>query len=258
MVKLSRHRVLIAGVLSPMAAVALSICIGYYAEHWSRHFPASLSAILPAMIICTAMPFLTTLFLAAKAYHRRTLCLSGKIGLAIAALSLIVPVWAGYTQFIFWRRSQSTKLHDVPAPIFSTLDLNGMNHSLSDEKGKVVLVNVWGTWCGSGRAEMPELDRLYREHKDEGLVVFGLSDEDVATQEKCLEKIPVSYPLLTYKGQIPAFYRQIAAYPTTFLIDRQGKLQRGVSGVRRPVVEMFSRSRSKLHPFGGIPESKTS
>jgi cytochrome c biogenesis protein CcmG, thiol:disulfide interchange protein DsbE len=121
-------------------------------------------------------------------------------------------------------------LQNVPAPAFSTLDLDGVNQSLSEQKGRVVLVNVWATWCTSCRAEMPELDKLYREHKAEGLVVFGLSDEDAATQRKCREKIPVSYPLLTYKGQIPALYRQVAAYPTTFVIDRQGKLQRGVEG----------------------------
>jgi thiol-disulfide isomerase/thioredoxin len=49
-------------------------------------------------------------------------------------------------------------LQNVPAPAFSTLDLDGVNRSLSEQKGKVVLVNVWATWCGYCRAEMPELD----------------------------------------------------------------------------------------------------
>ena len=72
---------------------------------------------------------------------------------------------------------------------------------------------------------MPNLDRLYRERKDEGFIVFGLSDEDVAVQRKFLERIRVSYPILTINGQIPHLYRDIARYPAIFLIDPRGKLQ---------------------------------
>jgi peroxiredoxin len=72
---------------------------------------------------------------------------------------------------------------------------------------------------------MPKLDHLYQEHKKQGLVVFGLSDEDPATQRKGLTKVPVTYPLLTYDGQIPSLYRYVAGYPTTFVIDRRGILQ---------------------------------
>jgi peroxiredoxin len=80
---------------------------------------------------------------------------------------------------------------------------------------------------------MPQLDRLYQEHKKQGLVVFGLSDEDPATQRKGLAKVPVTYPLLTYDGQIPGLYRYVARYPTTFVIDRRGILQPASSGALR-------------------------
>jgi peroxiredoxin len=227
---LSRYRVLIAGILAPFLAVVALVCISYCAEHWGAYFPVYLIPL--AMLVGTALPFLITVALARRNYRREMLFLSGKIGVGVAALSLVLPAWAGYGAFFQWRASRNLALQNVPAPAFSTLDLDGMTRRLSDQKGKVVLVNVWGTWCSYCRDEMPELDRLYREHKDEGLVVFGLSDEDAATQKKCLQKIPVSYPLLTYKGEIPALYRQVAAYPTTFLIDRQGNLQRGVGAFR--------------------------
>jgi thiol-disulfide isomerase/thioredoxin len=206
------------------------VCISYYAEHWNARFLAPLNAILLAMVVGTALPFLITLVLATKDYRRQMLSLSGKIAVVVAAVSLIFPAWAAYRSFVLWRASRNVMLQDVPAPAFSTLDLDGVNRSLSEQKGKVVLINVWATWCSYCRAEMPELDQLYREYKDQGLMVFGLSDEDAPIQRKCLEKIPVAYPLLTYKGEIPAIYRQVAAYPTTFLIDRQGQLQRGVEG----------------------------
>jgi peroxiredoxin len=230
MSRLSRYRVPIAGILSPFGAVAVVVCIGYYAEHWSARFRAPVNAILLAMVVGTALPFLITVVLATKDYRRQMLSLSGKIAVAVAAVSLIFPAWAAYGSFVLWRASRNLTLQNVPAPAFSTLDLDGVNRSLSEQKGKVVLVTVWATWCGYCRAEMPELDQLYREYKDQGLMVFGLSDEDAPTQRKCLEKIPVNYPLLTYKGQIPAIYRQVAVYPTTFLIDRRGQLQPGIEG----------------------------
>jgi len=72
---------------------------------------------------------------------------------------------------------------------------------------------------------MPKLDRLYRERKDQAFIVFGLSDEDADLQRKYVEKVPVSYPLLTLRGEVPHLYRDIARYPAIFLIDRQGRLQ---------------------------------
>jgi thiol-disulfide isomerase/thioredoxin len=92
-------------------------------------------------------------------------------------------------------------------------------------EGEVVLVNIWATWCGPCREEMPKLDRLYRERKDHGFIVFGLSDEDVDLQRKYLEQVLVSYPLLTVSGEVPNFYRDIARYPAIFLIDRRGRLE---------------------------------
>ena len=116
-------------------------------------------------------------------------------------------------------------MRDVAAPPFDTTDLDGRPQSLGNQKGKVVLVNIWATWCGPCKSEMPKLDRLYRERKDQGFIVFGLSDEDVAVQRKFLERIGVTYPLLTINGQIPSLYRDIARYPAIFLINRSGKLQ---------------------------------
>ena len=123
------------------------------------------------------------------------------------------------------RQSRNLALRDVTAPLFDTPDLLGKTQRLADEKGKVVLVNIWATWCGPCRQEMPKLDRLYRERQSQGFIVFGLSDESVDQQRKFLEHVPVSYPLLTVSGSIPSLYRDIARYPAIFLIDRQGRLQ---------------------------------
>src|SRR5437762_13826441 len=73
--------------------------------------------------------------------------------------------------------------------------------------------------------EMPKLDQLHRTRQQQGFVVFGLSEEEVSLQRKFAEQVPVSYPLLTLKGELRSIYRDIARYPAIFLIDRRGQLQ---------------------------------
>jgi peroxiredoxin len=72
---------------------------------------------------------------------------------------------------------------------------------------------------------MPALDRLYRERKDRGFVVLGMSDESIASQKRFLKEVNVSYPLLALTRDVPSLYRDIARYPELFLIDRKGRLQ---------------------------------
>ncbi len=143
----------------------------------------------------------------------------------MALLSLGL-VWKPVTDGILRvKQSRNLALHDVAAPLFNTTDISGNPQRLANHQGEVVLVNIWATWCEPCRTEMPKLDKLYRERKTEGLIVFGMSDESIETQQKFLQQVPVSYPLLLSTGQVPSLYRDIARYPAIFLIDRQGRLQ---------------------------------
>ena len=223
--KLSKLRVLISGILSPLAALVLYALVYSTLTRISADRERDWLFRLSLSTLAMTLPFLVTLALAIKDVRRHALSLSGKIGLAIAILSLSLawnPVSDGITR---WRQSRNMAMRDVPAPAFDMPDLDGRTQRLEDQKGKVVLVNIWATWCEPCKSEMPKLDRLYRERKDQGFVVFGLSDEDVAVQRKFLEQVGVTYPLLTINGQVPSLYRDIARYPAIFLIDRGGKLQ---------------------------------
>ncbi len=223
--KLTTYRVFIAGILSPLAAIFLYGLTYATLTRFSRDLEKDWLLRLSLSTLTMAVPFLLTLALALKDRRRQALSVSGKVGLAIAIFSLGLagkPISDGITRS---KQSRNMALRDVAAPAFDTPDIAGKMQHLSDQKGKVVLVNIWATWCGPCRAEMPELERLYQARKEQGFIVFGLSDESSDVQRKYLEQVPVSYPLLTFAGGVPSLYRDIARYPAIFLIDRQGRLQ---------------------------------
>ncbi|MFI5058944.1 MAG: TlpA family protein disulfide reductase [Candidatus Acidiferrales bacterium] len=225
MSKLYKYRVLISGILSPPAALFLYALVYTTLTRASADRDKDWLFRLSLSTLAMTVPFLFTLALAIKDRRRQALSLSGKVGLALAILSLGLawnPASDGITRS---KQSRNLAMRDVAAPPFDTLDLLGKTQRLGDHKGEVVLVNIWATWCGPCRNEMPMLDRLYRERKQQGFIVFGLSDEGVDVQRKFVEQVPVSYPLLTHSGEVPNLYRDIARYPAIFLIDRRGRLQ---------------------------------
>jgi len=225
MTRPSKYRVLISGILSPIAAVILYVLVYSVLTRFSTDLEKDWLFRLSLSTLVMAVPFLITLTFAVTDRGRNTLHKSGKIGLAIAILSLGLawkPVSDGIARS---KQSRNMAMRDVPAPPFETLDLSGKTERLGDHQGQVVLVNIWATWCVPCREEMPKLDRLYRDRQQQGFIVFGLSDEDVDVQRKFLQHVPVTYPLLTLNGKVPNIYQDIARYPAIFLIDRQGRLQ---------------------------------
>lgn len=223
--KLSKYRVLISGLLSPLAALFFYALVYAALTRSSADIEKDWLFRLSLSTLAMTVPFLATLALAIKDRRRHGLSLSAKVGLAIAILSLGLawkPVSDGVTRS---KQSRNMAMRDVAAPPFDTVDILGKNQRLGDHKGEVVLVNIWATWCEPCRNEMPKLDRLYQVRKGRGFIVFGLSDESVNVQRKFWEQVPVSYPLLTLKGEVPNLYRNIARYPAIFLIDREGRLQ---------------------------------
>lgn len=226
MAKLSAYRVLIAGILSPLAAAFLGIVVYSKLTQASADPDKDFVFRLSLTALAMAVPFIVTLALAIRDRCHNALTTSGRIGLTLAILSLAltwVPIRGGIARA---RQTRNLALQNVTAPPFDTVDLFGKRHRLEDHAGKVVLVNVWATWCAPCRKEMPELDRLYQERKEKGLMVFGLSTEALDVQRKFVgELLSVSYPLLTQEGAVPDIYRTTARYPANFLIDREGRLQ---------------------------------
>lgn len=119
------------------------------------------------------------------------------------------------------------------APNFSW-EQNGKPISLSDFKGRVILLNIWAQWCGPCKQEMPFLSQIYDEYKDKGLVIIGVSIDkanDRAKLESYLQSNPVSYLIVNdVKGDILKEYPapdgsdMINVFPTTFIIDKKGEI----------------------------------
>jgi peroxiredoxin len=107
---------------------------------------------------------------------------------------------------------------------FTLTDLDGRTWTRSALVGKVVLVNFWATWCPPCRKEMPDLDALYREFKDRGLVVLALSNEPEATVRAYIDAHPVTYPILLDPGSRVSDVLKIDSIPKTFLYDRTGRM----------------------------------
>jgi peroxiredoxin len=223
--KTGNKSVLIWGIASPFAGLFLYGLVYSILTRISADRTKDWLFRLSLSTLAMTVPMVVTFALALK--QRRQGRLSGLaiVGLSVAILSLILvarPVRDGIARS---KQTRNLSLHDVAAPLFATTDIQGNPQRLADYKGQVVLVNIWATWCGPCRHEMPGLDDLYREKKSQGFVVFGISNESIDVQKQFLTEVPVSYPLLTEAGQMPAMYRDIAQYPAIFLIDRQGRLQ---------------------------------
>jgi peroxiredoxin len=107
---------------------------------------------------------------------------------------------------------------------FSLQDLRKQTWQLHKLKGKVVLVNFWATWCPPCRKEMPDLNALYAQFKDQGLVILAISDEDSAKVAPFIQERGINYPVLLDPGDVVNKKFEIEGIPKSFVYDREGKL----------------------------------
>jgi len=122
---------------------------------------------------------------------------------------------------------------EAKTPQFALKDLNGRIVRLSDYQGKVVLINFWATWCPPCRAEMPDLVRLQREYRKEGLKVIGITypPERRARARRFARGLKVNYPIILGTREIKARFSSDETLPLTIVINRDGKVSEIISGI---------------------------
>jgi thiol-disulfide isomerase/thioredoxin len=110
------------------------------------------------------------------------------------------------------------------APNFALKDLSGKTVSLKDYRGKAVLVNFWATWCAPCKVEMPWFEKLSQQYAAQGLVILGVTAEDVPRDEaaKSAQSLGVSYPILLRGDTIANDWGGLDGLPSSFYINRQG------------------------------------
>ena len=121
------------------------------------------------------------------------------------------------------------------APNFSLKDvLQGKEYSLSQFKGKVVVINFFTFFCGPCRDEMPDLNKIHNELKGRGMQMLGLAISSDPTQIRFLVKqLGLEYPVLIGNDKVSDAYGSIAVVPTTVIIDKQGKIAHRIEGTRK-------------------------
>ena len=112
------------------------------------------------------------------------------------------------------------------APDFDLPALDGKNLKLSDLRGKAVLLNFWATYCGPCKIEMPWFVELQKEYGPQGFQIVGVAMDDASTEDiaKFAKEMGVNYPILLGKESVGESYGGVGVLPTTFFLDRDGKL----------------------------------
>ena len=119
------------------------------------------------------------------------------------------------------------------APDFQLTTLDGATVSRDSLRGKVVLVNFWATWCPPCRVEMPGFQDVYDRKRSQGFTILGVSTDAAGSQHvaRYLWEHEITYPVAMASGGIARAFGGARALPTSFLLDRQGRIRHTVTGI---------------------------
>ncbi len=130
------------------------------------------------------------------------------------------------------------------APAFTLTAADGTSYSLSDLRGQAVLINLWATWCPPCRAEMPAIEKMYKEYKNQGFTVLAINmtyQDAPAEIAPFTEKYGLTFPILLDETGAVASAYQLRSLPTSLFINREGIISEVVIG--GPMSEALLRTR---------------
>ena len=138
---------------------------------------------------------------------------------------------------------QENPLQGKMAPGFTLRDTNGRKVSLADYKGKAVIVDFWATWCAPCKVEIPWLEKFHDQYASQGLEILGVSEDDLDLDNKAklaqqkqdiatkAAQMKINYPVLIDDASVSKPYGGVDGLPTTFFIDRNGKVVASTLGL---------------------------
>jgi peroxiredoxin len=133
------------------------------------------------------------------------------------------------------------------APDFSLERMNGETFTLSEQKGKVVVLNIWATWCPPCRKEIPDFIEVQEEMREENVLFVGVSvdKEGWEVVRPFALEYGINYPLVLDDGTIRNKYGPLRGVPTTFIINKKGKIEYVTEGLMyksriKPVLEKLA------------------
>jgi peroxiredoxin len=133
------------------------------------------------------------------------------------------------------------------APDFTLDSLIGDPITLSDLRGQVVVLNFWASWCGPCRVEMPHLNRLYDKYRASGFTLLGVNvDDDPRLAGGAAGRMGVRFPVLLDADKAVSRLYALASMPSTYVIDRDGRLRYLHKGYRDGVEELYERQVREL------------
>ena len=112
------------------------------------------------------------------------------------------------------------------APDFTLRSMGGPNLRLQEQRGQVVMINFWATWCGPCRQEMPHLTRLYDKYRSAGFVMLGVNvDDDARRATDLATQLGLKFPVLLDTDKAVSRLYELGTMPASVLVDRNGRVR---------------------------------
>jgi thiol-disulfide isomerase/thioredoxin len=136
---------------------------------------------------------------------------------------------------------EKTQTSPALAPDFTLKTFDGKEITLSQLKGKVVLLDFWATWCGPCRESIPHLIQLYKSYRENGLELVGMNLDkgDGQDVQRFIKSMDIPYPIVAAPEEVVRNYR-VTGIPATFLIDKEGRIRERIAGFNSTIAQQLT------------------